>query len=167
MSQARLETFGVGVFHESMQFERRCGWSPTQPRSVEEQVHGPSACARRNVALHEPSNEHAAPTELGEGARGVGNYRHGAPTELFDAVYGENARSLNVEAIHECGSSCSLAQPFQGCGDSNRQSQGSLGPSRTGQHSATLGFEAESLWDSRFEAVNSHSASAKQEAPHD
>jgi hypothetical protein len=91
MSQARLETFGVGVFHESMQFERRCGWSSTQPRSVEEQVHGPSACARRNVALHEPSNEHAAPTELGEAPMGGGGYRHGAPPELLKTVHGSHA----------------------------------------------------------------------------
>jgi len=46
------------------------------------------------------------------------------------------------------------AQPFQGCESSTPQSQGSLGPSRTGQHSATLGFEAESLWDSAFEKVH-------------
>jgi len=26
---------------------------------------------------------HGAPAELGEGARGVGGYRHGAPTELM------------------------------------------------------------------------------------
>src|SRR5439155_11914748 len=39
-----------------------------------------------------------------------------------------------------------LAQPFQGCEDPSLPTQGSLGPSRTGQYSATLGFEAESLW---------------------
>src|SRR5436190_21010410 len=47
-----------------------------------------------------------------------------------------------------------LAQPFQGCEDPSLPTQGSLGPSRTGQHSATLGFEAESLWDSRLEKVH-------------
>src|SRR5437899_13099148 len=60
-----------------------------------------------------------------------------------------------------------LAQPFQGCEDPSLPTQGSLGPSRTGQHSATLGFEAESLWDSRFE-VHGHNAYAKRkEALHD
>src|SRR6266481_6752107 len=89
------------LIHEPSEFERCCGWSPTQPRSVEEQVHGPSACAKRNEALHEPSNEHAAPTELDECPRGVGGYRHGAPTELFKMVHGHSAHSSNVEALHE------------------------------------------------------------------
>ena len=51
-------------------------------------------------------------------------------------------------AFDKGGSGRSLAQPFQGCGTRTRQTQGSLGPSRTGHCSATLGFEAESLWDS-------------------
>jgi hypothetical protein len=46
-----------------------------------------------STAFHEPSNEHAAPTELGEGSKGIGSYRHGAPTELFKPVHGQNARS--------------------------------------------------------------------------
>src|SRR5436190_2586661 len=50
---------------------------------VLDSVHGPNARIRNVEAFHEPSNEHAAPTELGEGPRGVGSYRHGAPTELF------------------------------------------------------------------------------------
>src|SRR6267142_4391635 len=40
-------------------------------------------------------------------------------------------------------------QRFQGCGYSITLTQGSLGPSRTCHYSATLGFVAESLWDSR------------------
>src|SRR5437899_479001 len=47
-------------------------------------VHAP----KRNEALHEPSNEHVAPTELEEEPRGVGSYRHGAPTELCKSVQG-------------------------------------------------------------------------------
>ena len=74
-----------------------------------------------------------------------------------------NAHFWNVEAFHEPwrAGSVHLAQPFQGCEDPSLPTQGSLGPSRTGQHSATLGFEAESLWDSRFE-VHGHNACAKR-----
>ena len=36
----------------------------------------------------EPSNEHAAPTELGEESRGIESYRHGAPTELPQTAEG-------------------------------------------------------------------------------
>jgi hypothetical protein len=34
------------------------------------------------VSFHRPSNKHAAPTELGNGLRGIFGYRHGAPMEL-------------------------------------------------------------------------------------
>ena len=44
---------------------------------------------------------HAAPRELGEGARGVGNYRHGAPTELFKPVHGHGACAKQEEALDE------------------------------------------------------------------
>jgi hypothetical protein len=44
-----------------------------------------------------------------------------------------------------------LAQPFQGCEDPS-PTQGSLASS------ATLGFEAESRWDSQFEKVHGHNA---------
>jgi hypothetical protein len=46
-------------------------------------VHGHSACTQRNEAVHEPSNKHAAPTELEKDPLCVGGYRDGAPTELF------------------------------------------------------------------------------------
>jgi hypothetical protein len=46
------ETF---TFHEPLKFEGFCGWSPTQPRSVERQVHGPGACAKQKEAPHERS----------------------------------------------------------------------------------------------------------------
>ena len=48
------KAFVLWSLQEPLEFERCCGWSPTQPRSVEKQVHGPSACAKRNEALHEP-----------------------------------------------------------------------------------------------------------------
>jgi len=67
--------------------ERCCGWSPTQPRSV---VHGSNAHFSNVEALHEPSNIHAAPTELGKRRVCVGGYRHGAPTELLRMVHGKN-----------------------------------------------------------------------------
>ena len=50
------------AFHEPLQFERCCGWvlpargNPTQPRSAENEVHGPNAYAKRNEALREPSS---------------------------------------------------------------------------------------------------------------
>src|SRR5438874_10612330 len=69
----------VGALHEPLQFERCCGWSPTQPGSVEEQVHGHNACAKQKEAFHELANEHVAPTELGEGSRDIDSYRHVAP----------------------------------------------------------------------------------------
>ncbi len=47
-------------------------------------------------SLHEPSNSHAAPTELGEGPRDVGSYRHAAPTELFSS----NAPPSNIGAAN-------------------------------------------------------------------
>jgi hypothetical protein len=47
-------------------------------------------------SLHEPSDKHAAPTELGEGSRDVGSYRHGAPTELFSS----NAPPSNIGAAN-------------------------------------------------------------------
>src|SRR6266704_2514705 len=46
--------------------------------------------------------------------------------------------------FHEPSSRAEWAQPFQGFGTSTPQSQGS-------SFLATLDFEAESLWDSRFE----------------
>jgi len=59
------------------------------------------------------------------------------------------ARRTRVSPIQEPASSGNLTQPLQGCDPLTPQSQSSLGPSRTGQHSATLGFEAESLRDSQ------------------
>jgi hypothetical protein len=57
-----------------------------------------------------PSNDYAAPTtELEERAMGVGGYRHGAPTELFNAVHGRNAHVLNVEAANERPTKCGSA----------------------------------------------------------
>ena len=50
------------------------------------------------LSFHEPTNEHAAPTELGEGPRGIGSYRHGAPTELFKPVHGPNACARRNES---------------------------------------------------------------------
>jgi hypothetical protein len=77
------------------------------------------------------------------------------------AVHGHSARCCNVGALHELSSSTHWAQPFQGCGHSMPQSQGS-------SFLATLGFEAESLWDSRFEDAPGFSTCAKQkEAPDD
>jgi len=61
------------------------------------------------------------------------------------------ARRVRVSPIREPVSSGNLTQPLQGCDPLTPQSQSSLGPSRTGQHSATLGFEAESLRDSQVE----------------
>jgi len=56
---------------------------------------GKGVQARREGPFrHEPSNEHAAPTELGEGPRDVGSYRHGAPTELLKSVHGGRANIL-------------------------------------------------------------------------
>jgi hypothetical protein len=46
---------------------------------------------KRKRFLHEPTNEHAAPTELENDQRGVGGYRHGAPTELLKPVHAPNA----------------------------------------------------------------------------
>jgi hypothetical protein len=64
-------------------------------------VHGHKAGFSNVGAFHEPTNGHAAPTELGEGARGVGNYRHGAPTELFKLVHGHSACAKQKEALQE------------------------------------------------------------------
>src|SRR5262245_7089145 len=63
---------------------------------------------------------------------------------------------FQVPRFHEPSNRADWAQPFQGCGSSTPQSQGSLASS------ATLGFEAESRWDSWFEKVhgfNAHLAS--------
>jgi hypothetical protein len=128
------------AFHEPLQFERCCGWSPTQARSVEHEVHGSNAHLSNIEALHEPKNKHAAPTELDEGPWGVGDYRHGAPTELFKMVHVHSAGSSNAGAFHEPwrAGSVHLAQPFQGCENPPPPTQGRLGPSRTGQYSPTL-----------------------------
>jgi hypothetical protein len=56
---------------------------------------------KRTKPFHEPSNEHAAPTELENDQGAVRNYRHGAPTGALQTVHGSNARSQNVEAFHE------------------------------------------------------------------
>jgi hypothetical protein len=60
---------------------------PVEEREKNMAVQGHSACAQRNEALHEPSNKHAAPTELEKGPVCVGGYRHGAPMELFKMVH--------------------------------------------------------------------------------
>ena len=36
----------------------------------------------KGLSFGEPTNKHAAPPELEESPRGVGGYKHGAPTEL-------------------------------------------------------------------------------------
>jgi predicted MFS family arabinose efflux permease len=71
------------------------------------------------------------------------------------------ARRVRVSLIREPVSNGNLTQPLQGSGPPTLQSQGSLGPSRTGQHSATLGFEAESLRDSQVEPSPRPIAKAK------
>src|SRR5262245_34178200 len=67
-----------------------------------------------------------------------------------------NRQSSNVAAFQEPSRRAHRAQPFQGCGRSTPQSQGSLASS------ATLGFEAESLRDSEFEEVHGRNACAKR-----
>jgi len=44
--------------------------------------------AKETRPFDEPSKKHAASLELVEGPRGIGSYRHGAPTELFKPVHG-------------------------------------------------------------------------------
>ena len=61
-----------------------------------------------------------------------------------------------VVAIRRLMGSRKLAQPFQGCGCEVPQTQGSLASS------ATLGFEAESLWDSQIEKVDGNSPSKRR-----
>jgi dTDP-4-amino-4,6-dideoxygalactose transaminase len=78
--------------------------------------------------------------------------------EKTTEVSGGNAGSSNVVALDEpCrADSTYMTQPFQGCEDPPPPTQGSLASS------ATLGFEAESLWDSQFEKVHGPNASAKR-----
>ena len=60
------------------------------------------------------------------------------------------------------GALANMTQPFQGCEYAPPPTQGSLASS------ATLGFEAESLWDSWFEKVCGPNACAKRnEALHE
>src|SRR5882762_9206634 len=69
-----------------------------------------------------------------------------------------HARKRN-EAFHE-PSSADRAQPFQGCGSSTPHTQGS-------SFLATLGFVAESLWDSRFGVHGSNGHSSNFAALHE
>jgi hypothetical protein len=87
--------------------------------------------------------------------------------EKTTSVHGPSACEKHKEALHDRGRSRSLAQPFQGCGHSTPQSQGSSVQAGLAAF-ATLGFEAESLRDSGFVAVHDFSACPKQKgAPHD
>jgi beta-lactamase regulating signal transducer with metallopeptidase domain len=76
--------------------------SPRPSPSVEErektrEVQGPNAGFSNVGALHEPSNEHAAPAEPGERPRDVGSYRYGAPTQLFSAVDGRKSEYVREQ----------------------------------------------------------------------
>jgi len=62
------------------------------------QVQGRNACPKQIEALRELMNKYAAPTELDE-VQGVGGYRDGAPTELFELVHGRKAHSMNVDRL--------------------------------------------------------------------
>jgi hypothetical protein len=71
----------------------------------------------RTLRLHEPSNKHAAPTELERGGSVGGGNKHGALTELFNLIDGSNARSLNVEADNRGNSKRHGAAALQNLAD--------------------------------------------------
>ena len=102
-------------------------------------VHGPSACAKRNEALYEPCRHNETTASSPRPSPPV------EEREKATAVHGRSAGSRTLELSINLWR-CDLAQPFQGCGSSTPQSQGS-------SFLATLGFEAESLWDSRLQKV--------------
>jgi len=84
------------------------------------QFNGSAARAARseNVPPGEPSNEHAAPTELAEGPRDIGSYRHGAPTELFQSVQNVEAPSVTLSSIQQ-----SINPPFHSSPIENQNSK--------------------------------------------
>ena len=64
-----------GGSHEPLQFERCCGWSPTQPRSVEEQVQGHNACAKEtNLSMNSTNTVQDARRETYPARQRLNNY---------------------------------------------------------------------------------------------
>jgi hypothetical protein len=72
-----------------------------EEREKTREVQSRNARAKQIETFHEPTKEHAAPTELDEKPVGFGGYRHGAPTELFKRVHGPNAGATGNGAPNE------------------------------------------------------------------